>query len=95
MSVCTASASVRPAVCPGFTPCNPNQVVVGDSVSVRICIDNNSEQPTFGSGVGDQVTAELRASTNMEVFLGCKESRCNSDPHPGILQYVGFTPTAG
>ena len=45
MSVCSASASVLPNVCPGYTTCNPNGIRLGDTVQIDICVENASEEP--------------------------------------------------
>jgi hypothetical protein len=77
MSVCSASASLHPDVCPGFTPCNPNSIDMGNAVTVEVCVENTSEQPTAGMGANPRVNAALVASASIEVFLMCRSSTCS------------------
>ena len=64
MSVCSASASLLPQVCPGFIPCDPNAITTGDNVTIEVCVENTSEQPT--SGNNPPVEAVMLASSSIE-----------------------------
>ena len=93
MAVCTASAAFMPGVCPGFTPCNPNAIILGDNVTIDLCIENESVEPTQELPPYPPVVAALSADSTIHVFLMCAESLCTSPMLQGIT-YNSFTPAA-
>ena len=94
MSVCSASGSFVPTICRGFTPCNPNNIGLGDSVTIDLCIENASEMPLAGDPPYPLVAAALDASSKIEVFLMCRESECSTSALSG-LAYQSFVPQTG
>ena len=90
--VCTASAAFLPSVCPGYSPCNPNSIRVGDEVTIEVCIENNSEMFSKEDAYSTTaVDAVLPAGSEIEVWLSCTSSRCTQQ-FDGVLSYSLFTP---
>ena len=94
MSVCTASAAFNPTICPGYTPCNPNAIQLGDDVTIQLCMENGSEMPSAAMPPYPRVMAALAATAQVEIFLMCAESVCSSPQlsDPLSLTYESFTP---
>ena len=90
MSVCSASASFLPTLCRGFTPCNPNFIVMGDSVTIDLCVENAAERPTAGDPPYPLVTAAIDAAAQIEVWLMCRETECSSGQLTGSLTVTAF-----
>ena len=86
-SVCSASVSLLPTVCPGFVACNPNSIRVGDAIDIELCIENHSEMV---DGRRTPVTAHLLSGTEIEVWFSCTSSRCTSQ-FEGVASFVSFT----
>ena len=76
MSVCSASASFIPTICPGFRPCNPNGIVLGDNVTIDLCVENESIEPGAGLPPYPRVAAEIQAYSSVEVMMMCRDSSC-------------------
>ena len=84
-----------PAVCQGYTTCNPNSILVGDIVTIDLCIENQSVRPMAGAPPYPLVAATLSSTAQIEVFLMCRESQCSTAPLSGSLAYTTFVPAAG
>lgn len=76
MAVCMASAALEPLVCPGWQPCNPNAIAVGDAVDIAICIENNSI--INGRDGTTAAAAVLRRDAQLRVLLACEDGACTS-----------------
>ena len=95
MSVCSASAAFLPAICPGFAACNPNFIQLGDTVTIELCVENRSEQPTQDMPPFPRVSATLMAGSHIEVFLMCRESECSTPQLSNTLTVESFAPANG
>ena len=95
MSVCSASASFIPTICPGFRPCNPNGIVLGDNVTIDLCVENESIEPGAGLPPYPRVAAEIQAYSSVEVMMMCRDSSCILPQLSDTLTYHFFTAAPG
>ena len=93
-SMCSASLSAVISPC-ADNACIPAMIEVGNTVTFQVCVENLSfEIP--GSSTTTPVTATLKETTQMEIFLACDTSECTGGyTGPTTFQYQSYTPTTG
>jgi hypothetical protein len=80
-SVCSASTNMKLTVCPSGSPCNPAAIEIGDEVTLRICIENDS----FESVAGEPgVDAQLVVSAVIDVRMMCQGALRSSTAAPPL-----------